>query len=145
MDRVGALVSLLVDLSHGSIDSACVNTAVLVPQQREQHSELVERLGEELQLPVQVDQVPVDRPGQSAVPGGPLRRARIRLGKLLQDAFVELGRARVVVETVKPPRRRDGLLQEAVGEARSRGVVGQVLRYAGRDGVEIEFAREHLV
>ena len=118
---------------------------MLVPQQREQHSELVERLGEELQFPVQLDQVPVDRPGQSAVPGGPLRRARIRLGKLLQDAFVELGRARVVVETVKLPRRRDGLLQEAVGEARSRGVVGQVLRYAGRDGVEIEFAREHLV
>ena len=32
VDRIGALVSLLVDLSHGSIDSACVNAAVLVPQ-----------------------------------------------------------------------------------------------------------------
>ena len=145
MDRVGALVSLLVDLSHGSIDPACVNAAVLVPQQREQHSELVESLGEELHLPVEIDQVPVDRPDESAVLGVSLRRVRIRLGELLEDTFAELGRARVVVETVQPPRSRDGLLQEAVGEARSQGVIGQVLRYAGRHGVEIEFTREHLV
>ena len=46
---------------------------------------------------------------------------------------------------VQPPRSRDGLLQEAVGEACPRGVVGQVLRYAGRHGVEIEFTREYLV